>query len=52
MPNPNLCPLKVGDPKVYSLPVGRTRDKLTTETEKFYPAVKRAELGGLVLTAS
>ena len=20
MPNPNLCPLKVGDPKVYSLP--------------------------------
>jgi len=21
MPNPNLCPLKVGDPKVYSLPI-------------------------------
>ena len=20
MPNPNLCPLKVADPKVYSLP--------------------------------
>ena len=27
-----------------------TRYQLTTETEKFYRAVKRAELGGLVLT--